>query len=119
ESTTRPRSARAPSAPGSIVRAQRVLLALGPARQRRIPSWLHAVAAAAGSLVDRLAPYARDLGDVARAALAALDLDRRHPSVDQLGQDCQRIQAGRLLDRIVALAARADDEAPLAQRRVA
>ena len=68
-------------------------------------------------MVDGRAPDARDLGHVGRAALAALDLDRRHAGLDQLRQDGQRVQAGRLLDGVVALAV--DLEAALAQRRVA
>jgi len=68
-------------------------------------------------VVDRGAPDARDLFDVSGAALASLDLDRGDAERHQLRQHRERVQAGRLLERIVADSV--DVETPLAQRRVA
>src|ERR1019366_1749798 len=105
-------------APRAVVRAERVMLALGLAGQRGGPFRLHAVATLRrAGLVDRGPPDTRDLFHIGRAALPTFDLDRLHAQLDQFGQDRKRVQAGWLLECVVTFAL--NHEAALAQGRVA
>ena len=89
------------------------LVELGHPRRQ----YAEGLGAAAVELVERGAPHLGDLGDVGRAALAALDLDRADADAGELGQQLEGVEAGRLLERVVGLVV--DLEAALAQRRVA
>ena len=55
--------------------------------------------------------------DIAGAALASLDLDGADPGGEDVGQDVERVEAGRLLDGVTQLAI--DLIAPFAEGRIA
>src|SRR5690606_29375335 len=106
------------SMPGAVVGAERGLVAFGvrgqlglPARLQRPGAWIGAIA------VDGRAPGTGDRCDVGRAALPALDLQRRHAGLREPRQQLQGVEAGRLLQRVEDFAA--DVEAALAYGRVA
>ncbi len=66
--------------------------------------------------IDRLAPDFRHLGHVSRAALTAFDFHRGDIGGHQFRQQFQGVEAGGLLQRVIALAI--NQVAAFAQRRI-
>src|SRR5690606_9976531 len=107
-----------PSMPGTVIRPQRRLVALGVLAQRLAP--LRVRRPGVGRVrvtVQRRAPGPRDRGHVGRAALAAFDLQCGDAGAGQARQQVEGVEAGRFLERVEDLTA--DIEAALAHGGVA
>src|SRR3990167_9955644 len=105
------------SLPGTVVGTQGGLAALGQAVQRAAPLRLYRIGLRRVSVgIQRGAPDPGDLLDIGRAALASLNLHRRHADGGELRDQIEGVEAGRLFQGMEALAI--DQKAALAQGRV-
>src|SRR5688500_7573171 len=103
--------------PGSVVRAERRLLSFRKLAKAALPAGLDGEALATGVAgIDGVAPDPGYLGNIGRAALSSFYLDCPDADLCQPRQQLQRVQAGRLFDRIVILVI--DIESSLAQSGV-